>query len=276
MGWRGYIDPSRKTVFFWSQKAACTTLFNLLADNMAERPTSKKHFHTESDAYPGCLRALEQGYRSVILVRAPATRTISAYFNKFCVYNGKSLKTRDDLEPFAQELFDLFRARTGQESCDNLMSFEDYLDTVAALHAARPEPGAPVNGHWDTQIPAFLAANPGFRYDHVVHVENFDAEMQALAEPLNLRINPRQMNRTPVADSNRHRGYLGRVPARDVASYAFGYRNFQNFATMSQIEAIYGVDYDSFGYARDAGRYRTLRDRMRQLARRLRNRLRKR
>jgi len=72
-----------------------------------------------------------------------------------------------------------------------------------------------------------------------------------------------------VAGQNGHRGYLGRVPARDVASYAFDYRNFRTYTTLSRIERIYGMDYDAFGYARDARRYSTRREGLRDLLRAL-------
>ena len=249
MGWRGYIDHPRETVFFWSQKAACTTLFAVLADNITPRPTDKRHFHRASFAFPACLRAVhESGFRAVILVRHPVSRAISAYFNKFCLYRGHALKTRADLEPFAQDLHDHFCALRGQATDDNVMSFEDYLDTVADLFAHRATPKTPLNGHWDTQYPAFLEdETPGLRYDTVLQVETFDADMTALAQKLDMRFKPRVMNKTDLA-AKRHRGYLGRVEARRVAEYPFSPANFMSPATIDRIEALYGHDFQRFGY----------------------------
>lgn len=248
MGWRGYIDDTRKTVFFWSQKAACTTLFNILAQNIPERPKHKKFFHAESRPHWVCLEAIQQqGYRSVILVRHPVTRVISAFFNKFCLYNGKQLRTRADLEVFARDLHDTFCDRLQIQTQDNVMHFGQFLDTVAHLHATRAQPRLPINGHWDTQIPPFMADMPDFRYDHVLHVENFEPEMAALADELDMTFQPRAMNRTKVTEQG-HKGLLVQMQARHVADYAFGYRNFITPQTLAQIGAIYAPDFAMFGY----------------------------
>jgi len=250
MGWRGYIDDERRTVFFWSQKAACTTLFNFLADNMAERPVHKRYFHIHSRPYAPCLEATRtHGYRSVILARHPVTRVISAYFNKFCLYRGQRLLSRGDLEPFAQDLHDRYRARREQPDEANTMSFEDFLDTVAQMHAERPRPRLPINGHWETQVPPFHG-DLGLRYDTVVHVENLDAEMAALARELGMRYRPRAMNRTDLTAAP-DKGYLGRVPAREVSGMNFGYDNFITRTTLARIHAIYAVDFAVLGYPPD-------------------------
>ncbi|WP_297772734.1 sulfotransferase family 2 domain-containing protein [uncultured Roseovarius sp.] len=247
MGWRGFIDDDSETVFFWSQKAACTTLFNFLADNMPERPTNKRYFHTHSQPYPHCISAIHnRGYRSVILARHPVNRIISAYFNKFCVYRGKRLLARTDLEPFAQDLHDLYCRRTGAPADENSMSFEQFLDTVAALHAARPGPRHPVNGHWETQVPPFHA-NLELQYDVVVHVERLDAEMAALAKDIGMRFDSRAMNRTDLTETPVI-GYLGQVPAKDVGRLEFGYENFIAPLTLKRIHALYAVDFKVLGY----------------------------
>ncbi|WP_412509384.1 sulfotransferase family 2 domain-containing protein [Roseovarius sp. SYSU LYC5161] len=247
MGWRGYIHEDSETVFFWSQKAACTTLFGFLADNMAERPPRKKYFHTHSKPYQHCMAAIrDRGYRAVILARHPVTRIISAYFNKFCVYRGERLLSRADLEPFARDLHDLYCARQGIAAEDNVISFEAFLDTVARMHADRPRPRLPINGHWETQVPPFHA-RLGLRYDRVVHVENLDAEMGALADELGMVYSPKAMNRTELPPAPTA-AYLGQVPAREVSGMDFGYDNFITPRTLARIHAIYAVDFEVLGY----------------------------
>lgn len=248
MGWRGFIDDRRKTVFFWSQKAACTTLFNLLADNLDPRPTSKNFFHKQSSAYPKCLAAIEQqDYRSVILVRHPVTRVISAYFNKFCIYRDTPLKQRDQLEAFAQVLFDRYCESQQIETTQNIIPFEGFLETIALMQSTKPLPDRPINGHWETQFPHFLAKR-GFEYDHILRVESFDQDMAALAPKLGLTFHPRTMNKTKIAEEP-YKGYLGCTPAQDVTDYAFGYQNFLNDWTKNRIHEIYAVDFERFGYA---------------------------
>lgn len=273
MGWRGYIHDDSKTVFFWSQKAACTTLFNFLADNMPKRPGAKQFFHSESDSFRGCAEALsERHYRSVILARHPATRAISAYFNKFCIYRGRRLLTRADLEPFSKELHDLYCARTGADAEDNSMSFENFLATIAHLHATRPRPENLINGHWETQVPRFYKS-VGIRYDFVVHVERLDTEMARVAQKLGLHYTPRTMNRTKLTEAPVD-GYLGQLPAREVSEMSFNYGNFITPDTLRSIHQIYDIDFKTLGYPLDprlgldtgwAGLWRRMRPALSQL-----------
>ncbi|MFU8776394.1 MAG: sulfotransferase family 2 domain-containing protein [Roseovarius sp.] len=250
MGWRGYVHDESRAVFFWSQKAACTTLFNFLADNLPSRPDNKMYFHINSDPFHRCADVLKTGnYRSVILIRHPVTRIISAYFNKFCTYRDKRLLCRSDLEPFAQDLHDLYCARTGADPDDNSMSFEAFLGTVAHLHATRPRPDHPINGHWETQVPAFYK-KVGIHYDFMVHVERLDVELSQVARNLGLKYTPRVLNRTrlpktPVA------GYLGHLSAREVSGLNFNYDNFITPATLATIRHIYEVDFKTLGYSPD-------------------------
>lgn len=247
MGWRGYIDEPHDTVFFWSQKAACTTLFTFLADNMDPRPEKKNHFHRQSQSGRLCREAIAaRGLRSVILARHPVTRAISAYFNKFCVYRGRALQVRADLEPFAQELHDLWCMRRGKTTETNLMAFEDYLDTVAHLHASREKPNAAINGHWETQVPPHLARE--ISYDHILRVETLDADLSALAAELGMTWRARAMNRTETGDGARAEGYLGQVPAHEVAALNFGMENFVTPVTLARIGQIYAVDFKVLGY----------------------------
>lgn len=247
MGWRGYIDDTRKTVFFWSQKAACTTLFAILADNMTPRPARKGVFHRDSFAYPRCLITIrDHGYRSAIVVRDPVARVISAYLNKFCLYDGKPLRHRSDLEVFAQALLDEHRAFHGLTSEANTITFRQFLDSIGRMSANRPSPRKPINGHWETQMPPFLVAE-GFRHDHVIRVENFEADMKALADLVGLSFVPRVMNRTDRAPRDAC-GFLGDTPACDLAGQALDNRSFLDDGIRAQIARLYAVDFDTFGY----------------------------
>lgn len=247
MGWRGYIHPQKKTVFFWSQKAACTSLFHFLADNMDVPPANKRHFHLHSQSYKQGLEAIcKQRYRSVILARHPVTRSISAYLNKFCVYRGKTLETRDDLEPFAQELHDLYCMERGLKTDRNIMTFAQFLDSVEALHEQRHKCELPVNGHWETQVPAFLLKK-GLRYDDVIHVEALDRELGALAADLDMKHQPRQMNRTKIS-SIRQAGSLIDIAGCNMFKHNFDYENFITPLTLRRIRSLYAVDFQTFGY----------------------------
>ncbi len=247
MGWRGYIHSPRKTVFFWSQKAACTSLFGFLTEDIPSARGDKKFYHAHSDNYDVCLRTLrKEGYRSVIVARHPVTRCISAYFNKFCQYRSRPLRVRDDLEPFAQDLHDIYCETTGADPEHNTMSFLQFLDAIETRYAQRKEPDQPINGHWDSQVPAFLIPR-GLYYDDIIHVEKLEQSMSAVAQRLDMPYRPRTMNRTNLA-TDIDAKILVDVPACDMTQYAFGYDNFITDQTLTRIHDIYPQDFKAFGY----------------------------
>ena len=247
MGWRGYIHPPRKTVFFWSQKAACTSLFGFLGQDIPTARGDKKFFHTHSASYNICMKALyTQGYQSVSLVRHPVTRCISAYFNKFCIYRDQPLRLRTDLEPFAQELHDLHCETTGAYPEHNTMSFMQFLDAIETSYAQRELTKHPINGHWDSQVPAFLIQQ-GLYYDDILRVERLEHDLSAIAHKLEMPYQPRQMNRTSLATETAPQSMID-VPACDVTKQPFGYDNFITDTTLARIHKIYAPDFAILGY----------------------------
>ena len=247
MGWRGYIHSPRKAVFFWSQKAACTSLFNFLAEDIPQARGDKSFFHTQSMPYTQCLAALRnKKYRSVILVRHPVSRSISAYFNKFCIYRNRPLRLREDLEPFAQDLHDLHCQITGADPQHNTMSFIQFLDAIEARYGLRKNPEHPINGHWESQMPAFLIPR-GLYYDDIVHVEKLEQGLGAVATRLGMPYHPRRMNKTDLARDPDNRPLVD-VPACEMTTHAFGYGNFITDVTLDRIGRIYAQDFKTFGY----------------------------
>lgn len=247
MGWRGIVDHDRQTVFFWSQKAACTTFFALLGQNRTPRPESKQVFLHLSLPWRDCAHYLDRrGYRSVIVARHPLSRLISAYLNKFVVHYGRPLRHHLGLEPFARDMHQDICARAGRDPKVNRTSFDEFLAAVTRDHAARPDPWTPINGHWDTQVPPPLAAQ-GFRYDRVVCVERLDSELAALARDLGMAWDGTALNRTDYAPAAAA-GYLGDLGADQLHDRAYGADNFVSAASIDTAWALHAGDYDVFGY----------------------------
>lgn len=247
MGRRGIIDEATRTVFFWSAKSACQTLFQTLADHYGKPKTA---FNTGSQPWPLCVERIQKdGFRSVVLVRHPAIRLVSAYLNKFLDFQGKELRDRSQLEPFAQELFDRHRALHGGNSSRNDLSFEAFLDTVVHMHRVRRNPSGPdVNYHWDTQVPPRLL-EMGVVYDHVLRVETLDRDLERLCANLGISYMPKRLNASQLGDAGH--GYLGdRVPA-ELFGRPYAHRDFLSKESLALIREIHDVDYRTFGYAED-------------------------
>lgn len=246
MGWRAYVDKQRRAVFFWSQKSACTTLHHFLMDNIEPRPESRQYFLGRQASFEVARRFIRQeGYQSVILVRHPVTRAISAYCNKLLFFNGRMLRTRDDLEPLTVPLFDEWRRLSGITDARNGMSFEGFLATVDRLHRRRKNRRERLDGHWDSQIPKHVF-NFRFRYDHVLRVENLQQDLAHVAEAFGMRFRPRRMNATPQTAAAVR--YLGDVPAWRIAKEDILYENFISPETLGTIHRIYHADFRKFDY----------------------------
>lgn len=248
MARRGYIDAHTRTVFFWSQKAACTTLFRTLSAAYGE-DTRNIHFIRRSKPWQDCLPLIRsEGYRSVVIARHPVLRAVSCYLNKFCIYRDLPLTRRGQLEIFAQALHDRYCTLNGLRTGENLMTFEDFLEIVSVLFAERPDANAPnVNGHWDTQVPPAMV-EMGFRYDRVVHVENLNAEFAALCSEFGLPFDALAVNVTPVRPPSDGTPYLGRTPARAVALGQFDHAGFLSPQVIQRVSDLYAPDFAMFGY----------------------------
>ncbi|MEP3295039.1 sulfotransferase family 2 domain-containing protein [Tateyamaria sp.] len=247
MGWRGYIHIPKKVVFFWSQKAACTSLFHFLEDSLDDPKTENHYFHLNSQSYKQCMHAIKKKrFRSVILARHPMSRSVSAYLNKFCQYKGQVLRTRADLEPFAQKLHDLFCEDHGCDNDHNRMTYVQFLDTIALMRSRQHISEFPINGHWETQVPQFLLEK-GLKYDDILHVENLDAELGSLANALGMNYRSRQLNKTDISLRARPEALID-VPACQVPEHDFSHSNFITPATLRRVNNIYAVDFKAFGY----------------------------
>jgi hypothetical protein len=248
MARRGFVDIHSHTVFFWSQKAACMTLFRTLAAAYGEG-TRNIHFIRRSKPWQECLQLIHtEGYRSVVIARHPVLRAISCYLNKFCIYRDRPLTRRAQLEVFAQALHDRFCTGRGLQTDANVMSFEEFLATIATLFAERPDANAPsVNGHWDTQVPPAMV-DAGFRYDRVVHVEQLNTEFAALCAELGLPFDASAVNATPIRPPAADAGYLGRTEARNVATGPFDHAGFLSQAVIDRVSGLYAPDFAMFGY----------------------------
>jgi len=245
---RGYVHHGLRTVFFWAQKSACTTLFNTLTKNFGE---TNKHYHRSSLPWKECLNIISsENYRSVAIVRNPADRIISAYVNKLVTHKDEFLKTLDDLTDAARKLHEEFCLLERKKIDRNVMTFEDFLRTVEHLHKSRKNPNRnTVNGHWDTQAPPRMQTI-GFRADRIIRVENFQEEFGKLCEELGMEYKGSHRNKTQQNDTGIKLAYIGNIPADELSAYNLSKSAFLNAENARKIHDLYKCDYEIFGYAK--------------------------
>lgn len=239
MSRRGFVDRKSGTVFFWSQKCACTTLFRTIGRTYG---MTNKQVLTRSLPFYQCREIINaEGLRSVILKRDPADRIISCYLNKF-VFARKPLREVDDLERIAYKLLVEKAKRFGGDASTNSMTFEDFLRTVQweMDHRTAPDENS-VNGHWDTQIPPSAL---DFEYDHIIDIREMNEVFGPLCQDLGLDYRRDRANRTPYTEGVD--GYLGDRPAGEIAGEPVGRRNFRRPLTERLIRYLYAVDFARF------------------------------
>jgi hypothetical protein len=247
MGWRGYPDHDRRTVLFWSQKAACTTLFTLLAQAAGD-PGPLRRYKVASRDTATCLRLVQEaGYAAVILARHPERRILSAYVNQFVRRDRGPVRGVDDLGQHALALHRRICADLGRDPARNLTSFAEFVAAVAALHAGRPDPWTPLNGHWDSQVPAPLAAQ-GFRYDRILRVERLTRDLGALAADWGIAWDGAAHNATPWAAAPSGL-WQGDTPAEVLAGApALHPGDLVSPDLRARVRAVFAVDYAVLGY----------------------------
>jgi hypothetical protein len=241
MARKGYVCEISKTVFFWSQKAACTSLFQALYRTYGGEA---RKYHDESKPWQECLPLLKDGYRSVAVSRHPESRITSCFFNKFVVYYGNKIQQRENMEGFSRNLFDKHIDIHGGHAERNDITFEQFLDVIEKMHAARKKPGDnKIDGHWDTQCPPEMR---DFKYDILARVEDFPESMENLCRRVGLIYNNEKLNSTKVATSTV--GYLGNVPARVLSAIPCQHDDLLSNLSIEKIHKIYADDYMAFGY----------------------------
>jgi hypothetical protein len=116
MSGNSYISHKHKLVIFWSPKCACTAVvdwfFNI--QGFDDRP-QKRNWLAESGYLYSYKQAMhlvnDLEYKSVQFTRDPYGRAVSAYLNKFYIYQNKPLTEFKQLESFSQELVSAYNKK---------------------------------------------------------------------------------------------------------------------------------------------------------------------
>lgn len=203
-------------------------------------------YRVGSSPFVECSEVIEQdSYRSVVIKRDPISRAISCFADKF-VYREGPLLHPQDFEPFTRRLYRDYAILFDQDrKRNNTITFETYLETVMWQMHQRQDPNEndqPVNGHWDTQVPP---AALDFEYDHIFDVSEVSTSFDELCTSLGLAGAGEAKNRARY-EQNEH-GYLGDVPAQELATMSVTKENFRSERTDRLIRYLYAIDYLKFG-----------------------------
>lgn len=261
MARQAYLDQETKSLLYWSPKAGCTSLVQWFVFGRLGKETSEIR-QNYADAR-GWLRGegyrldfrearkliREEGYKSIVMARHPATRVLSAYLNKFVVYHGKPINAWERHEKAIRG--ELHRWDMAGPNGDgfNGLSFRSFLDKIEEKVAEATKQKEPqLDGHWNTQMP-LAYARTGFGYDKVLYLEASGETFKWLNGYFDVDYKMPATNRTKYSEETET------IDATNMLSYTLSahpeYLKKENFLhedILQQIARIYRTDYKALGY----------------------------
>ncbi|UTW60019.1 sulfotransferase family 2 domain-containing protein [Kordiimonas sp. SCSIO 12603] len=257
---RAYVDHNARRLFYWSPKAGCTSFVRwFMINRLGVRYKDYKDRYSGPRGYldgegygldhkEANKLALEEGYETVALVRHPATRVLSAYLNKFVLYGGDWLTSRERLEPFVQMSL---RQWGYDESDDQLyagISFSQFLDVLSKHVKAAGRACPKLDNHWNIQSQINDAATT-FSFDHIFKIEEMNLFSEWLKEQYGIDADIEHKNQTKYETSETYADYseLSSVEIAE-AQYPLHANSFLQQHTLEKIHQIFATDFDVFNY----------------------------
>lgn len=257
---QAYVDQEGKNLLFWSPKSGCTSLVQWFVygylgvrQEDVRKDYSDARAWLRGEGYFSHFRDARKlvnknGYSAIALVRHPATRVLSAFLNKFVVYQRKPIDAWEKHEPaIRRSLITWGLAEPGGEGFSGI-SFRQFLDQIEARMNATTKGEPQLDRHWNTQVPIAYGRS-GFNYKKLLYLEDADHAFGWLNDHFGINYKMPVINRTKYEDA------AVTIDAADMPSFELAahpeYLNKENFLhkdILEQIARIYRIDYDKFGY----------------------------
>lgn len=253
---RSYITHRHKLVLFWSPKCGSRSLSDWFFNAFAGVPDVRNKGRWLEDngfnvSYGAAARAvLKDGYFSAIAVRHPARRLASAFLDKFTRPGTLSRRSLAQVPEYVQAVIrDVLAHRGHAEPPADYdgISFNEFLSYLSR-HAQNPQV---LNAHWRPQFgdPYFARPVP---FHHVLSLERFVQDLQALNERLGLEVPPVHANRGRAAGAEG----VATAPAADLLDLPMGRlpsalppaAALLTPATLQWMAEFYRRDYQVLGY----------------------------
>lgn len=260
---QAYVDHREKIIVFWSPKAGCSSLTNWFLHSLLRasgQVTETTHFGgrprvwLEQNGYRFDYKqaynlASNAGYETLVLARHPVSRLISAYLNKFVVYNGTPITSFVQLEAFAQQLYLEATGTTAQSAQSHYpgISFTGFIEYICQKIGQKTDAEPMLDHHWNTQCPFWLQERT-FQYGKILYLEDMAAAQAWLQARSTIAWQAPVINATSYANSAHH-------DCSDMPSCALAGEpqlhsalNFINSTIIEKIADAFKVDFDYFGY----------------------------
>jgi hypothetical protein len=255
---QAYQLPEKKLVIFWTPKAACTTVVekiwtdylgrttddtNILLHDQREWLRQSEYWVSGRDGMKLCL---DEGYRSIGLVRDPYDRLISAYLNKFVRTVNLSHTDLSSLEPFARAFYLNVigpKYKIPESAAYPGVSFRMFVEAVCDRINSREKREPMLDHHWNTQVPFFMK-EAGFKYDELYKLSSADAFFKRFDDLIGVSVkkaNKKNATKYGKASTNQmhDKSSLEIIDAGSISK-----SQFRNPEIRSIIRKSFAIDYD--------------------------------
>lgn len=210
---QAYLLQKHNLIVFWTPKAACTSIVEVICkDILSEKNIrgSKRTWLRENGFYIDGTQAQKlierENYQNIALIRDPYDRLVSAYLNKFVLYHGKYLENFDQLEGFAKNFYSIFNRRNMESPLSGAsqyrgLSFREFVDEICFVIGQRAGKEPNLNHHWNTQVP-FYFIETNFEYGEVYELKDSESFFKRLGELCGKSISPVKANSTKFQENS--------------------------------------------------------------------------
>jgi hypothetical protein len=265
MSRHAYIDHSSKLVVFWAPKTACSAVALAFAEAVVRGDGD--HSRREGEAarvwlnhngynvsFMQAYRLVKDGgYKSIVMLREPYDRLISAFVNKFVIYKGRPIRSFEDLERSARKAVSDMQnvpARRAAQSFSGL-SFFDFVTYVASGIERRGDNEPLLDNHWNTQVP-FYFWERNFVYDAVFSIENSADFFAELSRLLGKEVQYARLNKSPYATGEIKKQDLTKIDSIEYCgdSSVLSKENFHSDELKRIVSDLYKPDLHYLSLAR--------------------------
>jgi hypothetical protein len=250
---KAYVILEKQLLVFYAFKSGNTSLASWVYSVIQPRrepkgitiKSKRDYLLLPNNAVPlslACDLKLNHGFKTVIVVRNPYSRAVSAYVNKFVLDGKRWIQAADKYETFVKR-FVGSRFTSG-------ISFREFLTELRQRQ--QPDSSIRVNPHFDAQLP-LVCRTPNF-FDDILRLEHIGVEFpQFLLKYGFPQVAFPRLRATPPAASQGREGLLDDESNFNLARQFVlpTKKNLLSASTRNLICDLYERDFVAFGYSKE-------------------------
>lgn len=247
-----FVSLEHNLIYIPIAKNACTTfknvMFNLskkqIKNSFSKGPQDAMHIHVFTDLNYTMARLGDYDWRSIeeileknmlafSIIRDPASRLVSAYWDKFV----KNRNSKYNFDTTTKKIIDNVYQKKGiQSNYDKSISFSEFINEIIETESVYLDP------HWIPQSEYFKPLKP----DVLFYIKNIELCYSMLEKKTGIKINRKLLhkldNKNGISVDS-----ASELHPNELCNYEFiSKRSFLNARLMDLIKSCYKEDYNLF------------------------------